>query len=74
MPDVTVLIIDNGPLKVMGGVAVVDDASGGTVPGAEADAVFLCRCGRSSNKPFCDGTHKRVGFDGTLTAMQAAGA
>jgi CDGSH-type Zn-finger protein len=74
MPDVTVLIIDNGPLKVMGGVAVVDDASGGTVPGAEGDAVFLCRCGNSANKPFCDGTHKRVGFDGALTAMQAPGA
>jgi CDGSH-type Zn-finger protein len=71
MPDITVLIIDNGPLKVMGGVAVVDDASGGTVPGAEGDAVFLCRCGHSSNKPFCDGTHKRIGFDGTLTAMGA---
>jgi CDGSH-type Zn-finger protein len=26
----------------------------------------------SSNKPFCDGTHKRIGFDGTLTAMEAA--
>jgi CDGSH-type Zn-finger protein len=28
----------------------------------------------ASNKPFCDGTHKRGAFDGTLTAMQAAGA
>jgi CDGSH-type Zn-finger protein len=72
MSDVTVLIIDNGPLKVMGAIAVVDDASGEAVPGAEGHAVFLCRCGHSSNKPFCDGTHKRIGFDGTLTAMEAA--
>ena len=31
----------------------------GTKPG---DGLFLCRCGSSANKPFCDGAHKRVGF------------
>jgi CDGSH-type Zn-finger protein len=69
---VKVLIIENGPLKVIGGVACVDDASGAEVPGGDAGAIFLCRCGGSQNKPFCDGTHKRNGFDGTLTALEAA--
>lgn len=34
----------------------------------DTDGVALCRCGQSSNKPYCDGSHTRVGFDGTETA------
>ena len=68
MPDVKVLMIENGPLKVIGDVEFIDDASGEPVAGGDAGTIFLCRCGGSENKPYCDGTHKRNGFVGTPAA------
>jgi uncharacterized Fe-S cluster protein YjdI len=52
---------ENGPLLVRGGVRVVD-AEGNLL--YEGEKAALCRCGGSSNKPFCDGTHKTNGFRG----------
>ena len=49
----------NGPYQVSGGVTV-EDATGKTIV-AEKD-VWLCRCGASKNKPFCDGAHAKIGF------------
>ena len=57
---VTVKLLPDGPLQVKGEVEVVD-AQGAPLPLKGGD-VYLCRCGQSANKPFCDGTHKRVGF------------
>ncbi|RAZ75112.1 CDGSH iron-sulfur domain-containing protein [Mesorhizobium atlanticum] len=51
----------NGPLKVEGNAEIVT-GTGHTI--ARTTKVFLCRCGHSANKPFCDGSHKRVGFVG----------
>jgi uncharacterized Fe-S cluster protein YjdI len=51
----------NGPLLVSGGVRIL--AADGTVL-YEGEKAALCRCGRSDNKPFCDGTHKTVAFEG----------
>lgn len=62
MADVTIQILKNGPLLVRGPIEL-KDASGTVMPSAEP-TVALCRCGRSSKKPFCDGTHKTVGFQG----------
>lgn len=65
MADVTITANEHGPYKVTGGIQFLD-ANGRTVETAE-DPVFLCRCGRSANKPFCDGTHKKIDhWDGTL--------
>src|SRR5437868_1065403 len=51
----------DGPLLISGGVRVL--AADGTVL-YEGEKAALCRCGGSSNKPFCDGTHKTNGFRG----------
>ena len=51
----------NGSLKVEGDVGLVDH-EGREIPTREGVPFFLCRCGASENKPFCDGSHKRVGF------------
>jgi CDGSH-type Zn-finger protein len=73
MSDVTVTVTDNGPYKVTGGIALLG-ADGEPVPGGERDPIFLCRCGGSSNKPFCDGTHSKIGFEGAMAAVAAAEA
>ena len=57
---VTVKVLPDGPLQVKG-ECELQDAQGDVIPGRGGD-IFLCRCGQSANKPFCDGSHKRVGF------------
>ncbi len=51
---------ENGPYVVKN-VSSVTDADGEDIS-AQKEMVFLCRCGQSNNKPYCDGTHKKVGF------------
>jgi CDGSH-type Zn-finger protein len=53
----TIYVRPDGPYIVTGDFAL--DARG--APRDDASAV-LCRCGRSSNKPYCDGTHRQAGF------------
>ena len=55
----SIAVIRDGPVWVRGGIPV-ESADGTTYE--VRNRVTLCRCGRSSNKPFCDGTHKVVGF------------
>ena len=59
--DSLVRVLRNGPYEVRGNMelCVEDDAGlGGDGP------CYLCRCGASGNKPFCDGSHKQSGFTG----------
>jgi CDGSH-type Zn-finger protein len=55
----SIAVIEDGPLWVRGGIPV-ESADGTTYE--VRNRVTLCRCGRSNNKPFCDGTHTLVGF------------
>ena len=48
----------NGPLMLTGPLTI----AGTNRRTAYAETTFLCRCGASGNKPYCDGTHKRIGF------------
>lgn len=60
-----ITVTEDGPYMVEGEIVIAN--AGGEVVSTEGK-VFLCRCGGSQNKPFCDGTHNRNGFSGTETA------
>ena len=68
MADVHITITENGPYKVQGPIELTDHA-GETISVEEGKSVFLCRCGGSTNKPFCDGTHSKIGFQGARKAV-----
>jgi CDGSH-type Zn-finger protein len=60
-------VLNNGPLRIEGEFEILDP--GGTAFGlAGRAAISLCRCGHSANKPFCDGSHNRVGFTDPVVA------
>lgn len=60
--------VENGPLQVKGPIELVDH-DGNTYDLQGRTTVFLCRCGGSTTKPFCDGTHSRKGFDAAERAV-----
>lgn len=69
LDEVLITVRENGPYRVSGPVRIVD------VDGNEYDltgkkAVSLCRCGASTKKPFCDGTHSKIGFEAAERAVR----
>lgn len=67
-PDPAPLVVkarEDGPYKVTGPV-VLRDGSGTVLEPSDDRPLALCRCGGSGSRPFCDGTHRTNGFDGTL--------
>jgi len=63
---VKMTVLDNGPIKVEGEIEIFD-ANGQAIP-AKATS-FLCRCGASTKKPFCDGQHSKMGFQAAAQAV-----
>jgi CDGSH-type Zn-finger protein len=59
MSDVTITCLADGPLEVAGEVEILA-ADGSLIK--QTTKSYLCRCGHSAKKPFCDGAHKREGF------------
>jgi 3-phenylpropionate/trans-cinnamate dioxygenase ferredoxin subunit len=66
MADVSIRPKPNGPYLVEGSVDIYDTA-GNKIPTEDRPKIALCRCGASSNKPFCDGTHSKIGFQAAET-------
>ncbi|MFY9746916.1 MAG: CDGSH iron-sulfur domain-containing protein [Acidobacteriaceae bacterium] len=71
MADVKITVRPNGPYRVEGPFTLVDaDGKEWTLPEGKP-WVSLCRCGASVNKPFCDGTHSKIGFQAAEAAVRA---
>ena len=58
----------NGPYVVEGEVEIYDP-TGAKVDTSTRPRISLCRCGASVTKPFCDGTHSKVGFAAAEAAV-----
>ena len=72
MAEVKITIKKYGPYRVEApeGSMQLVDADGNAVDLAGKTAFSLCRCGASVNKPFCDGTHSKIGFQAAEAAVK----
>jgi CDGSH-type Zn-finger protein len=79
--EMKIKIVKDGPYRVTGGLplyeqVIVTDEVGHTRELVDVkeyphqETYILCRCGASRNKPFCDGTHREIGFNGSETASR----
>ena len=70
MADSTdIVVFPNGPLRISG-TFVIKDGNGKEFGLAGRTTISLCRCGMSENKPFCDGSHNRKGFQSVVEARE----
>lgn len=67
MAATKITVRNNGSLRVEGDFEILDQ-DGNAFGLAGRAKIALCRCGQSQNKPFCDGTHRTVGFQSEVAA------
>ncbi|HLJ11791.1 MAG TPA: CDGSH iron-sulfur domain-containing protein [Planctomycetaceae bacterium] len=70
MTEVTIKTRENGPLLITG-IVKLQDHLGNIYDLTGQESIALCRCGHSSKKPFCDGSHRNCGFVAGETAAPA---
>lgn len=68
MAATKITVVNNGSLRIEGDFEVVDQ-DGKPFGLAGRTKLSLCRCGQSSNKPFCDSAHKTCGFSSQVVAF-----
>ena len=64
-----ITVRNNGSLRIEGDFEICD-SDGGVFDLAGRTTIGLCRCGQSENKPFCDGSHKKVAFQSEVKARE----
>lgn len=69
MSQIKITISETGPYKVEG-LPALHDHQGHRMETREEEPFFLCRCGHSDTKPFCNGTHSRVAWNPELTGRE----
>jgi CDGSH-type Zn-finger protein len=67
--EAKITVKNNGSVKIEGDFTI-HDQDGNAFGLAGRTAISLCRCGHSQNKPFCDGSHNRVGFQSEVKARE----
>ena len=70
---IEIVATKNGPFLLTGDLSSLDlrDGDGNLYDVAGKNRVFLCRCGASTTKPFCDGQHSKIGFEAAEAAVSA---
>ena len=72
MNEVEIKARENGPYRVQGPIRLIDADGNEFDLGERGETIALCRCGGSTTKPFCDGTHSKIGFDAATRAVREA--
>lgn len=69
MAATRITVSSDGSIRIEGDFAILDP-QGNEFGLAGRNVISLCRCGASANKPFCDGSHNRIGFRDTVVARE----